>query len=463
MNFVSLEFAILLVSLATLLFLIKNQLIRKLVLLAASCVFYAWWDLRFLGLLAIVITLDYYLSHFLVKTTNLKISRRLLLWIGIIINLGILGFFKYFNFFIDTFNVFVGTWGWQLGTLSIILPIGISFYTFQSLSYIIDVYKGVTEPAGSLLDYAIFIGFFPKLVAGPIVRAKEFLPQLERGILIDPNNLTEGAQLFLRGMLKKLVVADNLAIMVEQVYKSPSIFSSPTVWLAIASYSIQILFDFWGYTDMARGIGKMLGFDLPLNFNLPYTSQSMTEFWNRWHISLSTWFRDYIFFPFRNTLMRSKHKLSDWFAQTLATLVTMLASGIWHGAGIYLVLEHLPGVKITRRSWRSYKAWLKTFLIFLLVTITWVPFRSPNWQTTLIIFKKLLFVGMQYRIEWHFGWAAFTVPLILISGWLARRFEWKWPMIPIQKSYLPAFILLETLIIFFFAPLGSNPFIYFRF
>jgi alginate O-acetyltransferase complex protein AlgI len=338
----------------------------------------------------------------------------------------------------------------------------------------IDVYKGGSEPAGSLLDYAIFIGFFPKLVAGPIVRAKEFLPQLERGILIDPNNLIEGVQLFLRGALKKLVIADNLGIMVEQVYKSPSIFSSPTVWLAVASYSIQILFDFWGYTDMARGIGKMLGFDLPLNFNLPYTSQSMTEFWNRWHISLSTWFRDYIFFPFRNTLMRSKHKLSDWFAQTLATLVTMLASGIWHGAGwnfilwgglhgIYLVLEHLPGVKITRRSWRSYKAWLKTFLIFLLVTITWVPFRSPNWQTTLIIFKKLLFVGMQYRIEWHFGWAAFTVPLILISGWLARRFEWKWPMIPIQKSYLPAFILLETLIIFFFAPLGSNPFIYFRF
>lgn len=467
MSFVSIEFLFLLLILLGLLVVLKQPALRKLALLSASCIFYAWWDWRFLGLLATITILDYYVSQFLVKTDEAK-KRKALLWLSITINLGFLAFFKYFNFFIDTLDVFTGSLGWRVGTLNIILPIGISFYTFETLSYVIDVYKGITKPAKSLLDYAIFITFFPRLVAGPIMRATEFLPQLERGIQLDFNRLVEGAQLFLRGMLKKLVIADNLAMAVDHIYKSPSIFSSPTVWLAVCAYSVQILYDFWGYTDMARGIGKMLGIELPMNFNLPYTAQSITEFWERWHISLSTWLRDYLYIPLGGN---RKGKVRTYTNM----MVTMLLGGLWHGAswnfivwgglhGTYLVLERLlVGAKPSPTPWTSFKSWGKAFLVFILVTITWVPFRSPDWRTTLLIFQKLMFIKMQYGIEWYYGWALLAVPLIIVGGWVARRFEWSWPIFPIQKSYTPAFMLFEILVIFFFAPLTISPFIYFQF
>jgi alginate O-acetyltransferase complex protein AlgI len=467
MSFVSVEFLVLIVVLLGVLVIFKNPLVRKITLLSASCVFYAWWDWRFLGILVTVTVADYYISQFLTQTTDAK-KRKALVWFSIAINLGFLGFFKYFNFFIDNLNALTGILGWHAGTLNIILPIGISFYTFETLSYVIDVYSGVAKPAGSLLDYAIFITFFPRLVAGPIMRAKEFLPQLEKGIHLDLNNLFDGAQLFLRGMLKKVVVADNLAVAVDYIYNAPGIFSSPTIWLGVCAYSIQILYDFWGYTDMARGIGKILGFDLPVNFNLPYTAQSITEFWARWHISLSTWFRDYVFFPLE------RHRLK-WLGQPGNLFIVFLLSGLWHGAGwnfilwgglhgIYLAVERiLSWVKPVQHPWTLYKAWVRSFLVFILVTITWIPFRSPNWQTTFLIFKKLLFINMQYNIEWYYGWVVLALPLVVIGGWIARRFEWKWPIFPIQKSYTLAFMLLEILIIFFFAPVNISPFIYFQF
>ncbi len=314
----------------------------------------------------------------------------------------------------------------------------------------------------------IFITFFPRLVAGPIMRSKGFLPQLGRGIHLDLNNLFEGIQLFLRGMLKKVVVADNLAVAVGQIYNAPGIFSPPSVWLAVTAYSVQILYDFWGYTDMARGVGRMLGFDLPLNFNLPYTSQSVTEFWNRWHISLSNWFRDYVFFPLERRRLK-------WLGQTGNLVVVFLLSGLWHGAnwnfifwggmhGVYLAVERaFVWAKPVQNPWSSYKAWLRSVLVFILITLTWIPFRSPDWQTTLLIFKKLLFMDTPYNIEWYSGWALFAIPLVVAGGWLARRFEWRWPIFPIQKTYTLAFILLEILIIFFFAPVNSSPFIYFQF
>jgi alginate O-acetyltransferase complex protein AlgI len=467
MSFVSIEFLVLLLVLLGLLAIFKKPMIRKIILLSASCVFYAWWDWRFLGILVTVTVADYYISQFLVNTTDAK-KRKMLLWFSIVLNLGFLGFFKYFNFFIDTLNVFTGMLGWRVGTLNIILPIGISFYTFETLSYVIDVYSGVAKPANSLLDYAIFITFFPRLVAGPIMRAKEFLPQLDRGIQLDLNNLFDGAQLFLRGMLKKLVVADNLAVMVDYIYKSPSVLSSSTIWLGVCAYSVQILYDFWGYTDMARGVGRMLGIELPLNFNLPYTSQSITEFWTRWHISLSSWFRDYVFFPLERRRLK-------WLGQPGNLFIVFLLSGLWHGAGwnfiiwgglhgFYLAMERvLPWARPVQNPWTSYKAWIRSFVVFILITITWVPFRSPDWQTALVIFEKLLFVGMQFNIHWYYGWAVFAVPLVVVGGWLFRRFEWSWPIFPIQKSYTLAFMLFEILIIFFFSPVNISPFIYFQF
>lgn len=467
MSFISVEFAILLAIVLTLLAFIRVPLLRKIILLSASCFFYAWWDWRFLGLLATVTLLDYYVSVYLVKTKDTR-KRKWLLILSILVNLGFLGFFKYYNFFVESIDLLTQSWGWRIGTLNIILPIGISFYTFETLSYVIDVYRGTAEPARSLLDYAIFISFFPRLVAGPIMRASQFLPQLERGIQLNLNNLVEGSQYFLRGMLKKLVIADNVAVMVEQIYRSPSLFSSPTVWLAVFAYSIQILYDFWGYTDMARGIGKMLGIELPKNFDLPYTAQSVTEFWNRWHISLSTWLRDYLYIPLGGN---RKGNIRTY----INLMITMLLGGLWHGAswnfvlwgglhGFYLAVERLfLGPKPAQQSWRSISAWLRAFGIFVLVSITWVPFRSPDWPTTVIILEKLSFAGMQYNIEWYYISAVIAVPLIIIGGFTARRFEWKWPVLQIQNSYTPAFMLFEILIIFFFSPLNSSPFIYFQF
>jgi alginate O-acetyltransferase complex protein AlgI len=467
MNFISKEFAVLLVSVLIFLYLFKNPLARKLTVLSASCVFYAWWDWRFLGLLATVTLVDYYVSHFLFTAKSEK-KRKILLWVSIVTNLGFLGVFKYFNFFTQTLDLLAQTWGWRVGTLNIILPIGISFYTFETLSYVIDVYRRVTLPAKSLLDYAIFITFFPRLVAGPIMRASQFLPQLERGIQLNFPGLVNGAQLFLRGMLKKMVIADNVAVMVDQVFQAPGVFSSPTVWLGVAAYSVQILYDFWGYTDMACGIGKMLGIELPINFNLPYTAQSISEFWTRWHISLSTWLRDYLYISLGGN---RRGKVRTY----LNLMITMLLGGLWHGAswnfvlwgglhGLYLAVERmLLGPKIKQHSWHSPIAWARALLVFGLVTLTWVPFRSPNWQTTWIIYQKLFFMGSQYNIEWYYVWALIAIPLVIGGGCLARRFEWKWPILPIQKSYTPAVMLLEILIIFYFSPVASSPFIYFQF
>jgi alginate O-acetyltransferase complex protein AlgI len=467
MSFVSIEFAFLLTVVLALLAFIRIPVARKIIVLLASCIFYAWWDWRFLGLLATVTLLDYYVSMFLVSATSPK-KRMLLVWLSILVNLGFLGFFKYYNFFVESLDVLTLAWGWRIGTLNIILPIGISFYTFETLSYVIDVYRGIARPAKSLLDYAIFISFFPRLVAGPIMRASQFLPQLDKGIQLNWTNLVEGSQYFLRGMLKKMVIADNVAVMVDQIYKSPSLFSSSSVWLAVLAYSVQILYDFWGYTDMARGIGKMLGIELPKNFDLPYSAQSITEFWNRWHISLSTWLRDYLYIPLGGN---RKGK----FRTYLNLMLTMLLGGLWHGAswnfvlwgglhGLYLSIERLLlGSKPEQKPWTSIAAWGRAGLVFLLVTVTWVPFRSPNWQTTLLIFKKLLFIGMQYNIEWYYIWAVIAVPLVVIGGWLARRFEWRWPVFTIQHSYTPAFMLFELLIVFFFSPLNASPFIYFQF
>jgi len=466
-NFISIEFAVLLAVALILLFVFKQTLARKLILLSASCFFYAWWDWRFLGLLAIVTVLDYYVSHFMTLTSDPQ-KRKILLWISIAANLGFLGFFKYFNFFIDSLNLITQPLGWQVGTLNIILPIGISFYTFETLSYVIDVFRGTHGPAKSLLDYAIFITFFPRLVAGPIMRPSQFLPQLERGILLDFNNIMEGVQLFLIGLLKKLVIADNCAILVDQIYKSPSLFSTSTVWLAVLAYSVQIYFDFSGYTDMARGIGKMIGFDLPQNFNLPYTAQSITEFWTRWHISLSSWLRDYLYISLGGNRKGNLRTYAN-------LMITMLLGGLWHGAswnfvlwgglhGGFLSIERLGfGKKPSQQAWTSIGAWVRALLVFGLVTITWVPFRSPNWQTTLLIYQKLFFVKMQYNFEWYYIWAVIAVPLIIFGGFVIRRFNWKWPIMSIQKTYTLAFILCEIMIIFFFSPLNNSPFIYFQF
>jgi len=466
MSFVSIPFAILLPTLLILLWLLRSPVAKKLILLIASCIFYAYWDWRFLGLLALVTVLDYYISNFLAVSTTPRL-RQMLLLSSVVTNLGFLAFFKYFNFFLDNINLVLRPLGWQLGTLVIILPIGISFYIFETLSYVIDVYRGRTRPVRSLLDYAIFITFFPRLVAGPIMRATEFLPQLARGIEVNWPNISAGAQLLLRGLLKKVVVADNMALLVNTVYDSPSLFTSGTTWLAVFAYSVQIFFDFSGYTDMAVGIARMMGFQLPPNFQMPYTAESLTEFWQRWHISLSSWLRDYLYIPLggnRKGTVRTYINL----------MLTMLLGGLWHGAswnfvlwgglhGSYLALERQAfGKPATPGRWNAPLTWARALGVFLLVTVTWIPFRSPSLETTWTILQKLMFLTPT-GLVWMYTPALIAIPAVIIGGFLIRWLDYDFTLPPLYRSFTFASMAIQVLIIYFFAPLNISPFIYFQF
>lgn len=465
MSFVSIEFALLLAALLILFALIRTASLRKLILLSVSCFFYAYWDWRFLGLLAFVTVLDYYVSRLLIQARSPRV-RSLLLAMSVTANLGLLIFFKYCNFFIDSLNVLL-PFGWKLNGLAIILPIGISFYIFETLSYVIDVYRGVTRPARSLIDYAIFITFFPRLVSGPIMRAQQFLPQLEQGIRLSRENLAAGAQIFLRGLVKKLVIADNMAQLVDPVFSAPDLYSSQTVWLAVFAYSLQILCDFSGYTDMALGIGRMLGFKLPENFNLPYTAQSFTEFWQRWHISLSSWLRDYLYIP----LGGNRHGQLRTY---LNLMLTMLLGGLWHGAswnfvvwgglhGLYLAIErYFTKGKSLPAAWTSPIAWLRASMTFIITSWTWIFFRSPSWKTTTAVLKKMSFVHPSGFI-WEYPPAIAVIPAIVLGGFLFRRFEMTLPILPTNKGYTMACMIIAALVVYFLAPLNTSPFIYFQF
>jgi len=470
LNFASIPFIILL-SLVILAFvLIQGRTGRKYVLLAASLIFYVFFDWRCLILVATYSAIVYFLSIRLLAESQ-KEARKKWLVTGIIISLLFLGFFKYYNFFIDSFNTSFAVFGWRLQTLNIIVPLGISFITFEGLSYLIDMHRGAAKPAGSWLDFALFMGFFPRVVSGPIVRAAQFLPQMQTGIVLNRQNMLDGFQKILTGCLKKLVVADSLAMMTNILFTSPSVFSSQTVWISVLAYSIEIYFDFSGYTDIAVGIAKILGITLPENFNLPYTSQSVTEFWRRWHMTLSAWFRDYVFYPLERN--RSRKALPAVF-QHLNTMAVFLLTGLWHGAswnfvlwgglyGLYLVIERIFNLaKTSTGKWTSPVDWIRALITFLVVSVTWVFFRSPTFGSAVIILQKLLFIN-QTGLDWFFSPAVWVIPVVVIVSFLARQVDFRLPELSLNKSYTWALLFTEILIIFFFMATDSNPFIYFQF
>lgn len=466
MTFVSLEFFVLLASVLILVTIFRNITGQKIILLLASCAFYAYWDWRFLGLLGLVTIMDYSISVMLVKTKSPQLRRSFLI-ASLVINLVILGFFKYFNFFVDTFNWMFAQFGLHFSGMHIILPVGISFYIFETISYVVDVYRGDSEPAHSLLDYAVFATFFPRLVAGPIMRASNFLPQLYQGVRFSRENFVIGAQIFVQGLLKKVVVADTLAVIVDGVYFTPWLYSSPTVWLGIAAYSIQIYFDFSGYSDMAMGVARLMGFDIPMNFNLPYTAKSMTEFWQRWHISLSTWLRDYLYIPLGGN---RKGKFQTY----INLFVTMLLGGLWHGAswnfvfwgglhGLYLAIERFfKGNERSDSVKESIFVWGRTIFVFILTSVTWVFFRSPSADITFQVISKLLFINPE-GVAWFFAPALFLVPIIFVGGLISRMGTQKFFELSPEKPFTLSFIAVEYLIVFLFAADNSSPFIYFQF
>jgi alginate O-acetyltransferase complex protein AlgI len=365
-------------------------------LLVASYVFYGAWDYRFLSLLIISTLVDYGAGRGLARTDDPAL-RRLLLLLSVGTNLGILGFFKYFDFFIDSAQQSLDAIG--LGTdpalLEIVLPVGISFYTFQTMSYTIDVYRRHLEPTDDLLTFAVYVAYFPQLVAGPIERAKRLLPQLERPrIRPDADTLASGLSLILLGLLKKVVIGDVLANEVDRAFAGASTAGWVALVVGVYAFALQIYADFSGYTDIARGASRLMGIELMRNFEGPYLSRSITEFWRRWHISLSQWLRDYLYVP-----------LGGNQRGTVATyrnlMITMLLGGLWHGAswvfviwgglhGVYLVGERLwrrADPTDTPLEWRHVPAIIVTFQ---LVCFAWIFFRSPDLGTATDMIEGIL-------------------------------------------------------------------------
>ncbi|MBV5313980.1 MAG: MBOAT family protein [Prolixibacteraceae bacterium] len=344
-----------------------------------------------------------------------------------------LGFFKYFNFFTDTFANLIQQFGFQANhkTLQIILPVGISFYTFQSLSYSIDIYRGKIKPTNDFISFMTFVSFFPQLVAGPIERAADLLPQFLKARSFKQEHLVSGFRFILYGLFKKMVIADRLAYFVDHVYNSPEKFDGTVLLAATFLFGFQIYCDFSGYSDIAIGSARLLGFDLMQNFRTPYLSKSFREFWHRWHISLSTWFRDYIYIP----LGGNRVSQSRWMFNIL---LTFTISGLWHGAsmtfviwgflhGLFLVCEYLISKFVTLPRKLS---WIGLISTFLLANLVWVFFRADTLEQSLFILSKFnLSFGFIHEVASHF----------------AENSEFRETMISLLISF-PIFIFLEILI-----------------
>lgn len=353
---------------------------QNFLLLAASLIFYGYWDWRYLGLLGFTIGVDYFLGRKIYEAERI-VSKKRFLFLSILSNLSILGFFKYFNFFSDSFSSLAGTFGWTVDpiTLRVLLPVGISFYTFQSMSYTIDIYRGQLKPARTLVDFALYVAFFPQLVAGPIERATHLLPQVENPRSVTTEKIFEGIWLFAWGLYKKIFIADNLATIVDAVFLKTGVFSGAEILLATYAFAFQIYGDFSGYSDMARGLAKLMGFDLMINFRFPYFVTNPRDFWLNWHISLSTWLRDYLYIPLGGNRHGSLSMYRNLF-------LTMFLGGLWHGAswifvlwGVYqgvLLIAHrlMPPLKSKSRVAQV----IKIVFMFHLITLGWLIFRSPS-------------------------------------------------------------------------------------
>lgn len=365
---------------------------QNTLLLVASYVFYGWWDYRFLGLILFSTVIDFFLAKSIHSTKKINLKKTLLIF-SLVVNLGVLGLFKYFNFFIESWVNFIDLLGYKIkstSALSIILPVGISFYTFQTLSYTIDVYYKRLQPTTSFVNFATFVSMFPQLVAGPIERAKNLLPQIENPRQFSKTKTLNGLSLILWGLFKKIVVADSLAPLVDRIFENPTLYEGGTLLLGLFYFTFQIYCDFSGYSDIAIGTAKCFGFEFKTNFNYPYFAKNISDFWRRWHISLSSWFRDYVFIPLGGSKVSNAKFIRN-------ILVVFLVSGLWHGANwtfVFWGLAHALIYFITRYAPLLPKniPWKKTItssLTFVSVMFAWVFFRSPSISFAFDYLKEL--------------------------------------------------------------------------
>lgn len=445
---------------------------QNLFLLIASYVFYGYWDYRFLSLIFLSTLVDFYCAKYMVKSTAEK--KKILLLISIVFNLGILGYFKYMGFFIDSFKSGLQYFNYNFDfdyTLNIILPVGISFYTFQTMSYTIDVYREKLNPTRDFISFAAFVSFFPQLVAGPIERATNLLPQITAKRKFDLKQSIEGFNLIIWGFFKKIVIADSLAPIVDDIFMNYQHLEGSVLFLGALYFTIQIYCDFSGYSDIAIGLAKLLGINLMINFNFPYFSTDISDFWRRWHISLSTWFRDYVYIP----LGGSRYSLR----KTLINItIVFLVSGLWHGAnwtfiawGLFHSIIYIIYTLYTRSQhndlMKNIPSGVKTFSLFILIVFSWILFRSNSIQDALIYIGRILSdfsYGIHFNPYNNLNSYVYIV-YVLIFFYLDYA-HMNASMKKKKENYSYSIVknaLFITLILLFAQADASNAFIYFQF
>ncbi len=475
MSFVSIEFFILLL-LTWLIYWSLKRRAQNVLLLISSYVFYGWWDWRFLGLIFFSTVVDF-LCGLGYTDKKQRVPRKVLLWISLSCNLGLLGFFKYFNFFIESAVHALNSIGIQQSewSLYIVLPVGISFYTFQTLSYTIDLYRGKMKPVTDFVQFSVFVAFFPQLVAGPIERAEHLLGQFATKRNFDSIIAKDGLRQMLWGFFKKIVIADNVAGIVDYIYADPSQFSGGAIALATVLFAFQIYCDFSGYSDIAIGAAKLLGIDLMRNFAYPYFSRDMAEFWHRWHISLSTWFRDYVYIPLGGSRTSEPRRIFN-------VITTFTVSGLWHGAnwtfvawgfvnGIMVLFWNkgttkgdVPGSERLRDLW-------KIMPVFGATCLAWVFFRAASIGDAVICFKQLftswpILQSASWLEIWNLAlrehWMVLVIFIVVEWSQRCRHHGLAIAHLPLALRW--TIYIATILVIFIFGQLEADvAFIYFQF
>jgi alginate O-acetyltransferase complex protein AlgI len=490
MLFNSLTFVVFYVAVFALYWLLRARTPQNVLLLAASWIFYGAWSWKFLLLLIASTLLDYVAGLLIAGSGNPR-RKRLFLLISVTGNLLFLATFKYLGFFVTEFADLLERLGFNasIPVLEIVLPVGISFYTFQTIGYVVDVYRGKVPAARSLLDYALYVAFFPQLVAGPIERAGHLIPQFQKARVWSTAAFESGLQLAVWGLFKKVAIADNLAPYVDAVYANPSSFSGAALTTATVFFAFQIYCDFSGYTDTARGVARMLGFDLMRNFNFPYISKTPVEFWQRWHISLSQWFQDYLYYPLAMRYMRR----GGWLRKYKAHIISMGLIGLWHGAnwtflvfGLYwgvvialylAILDRAgsasPGSRVERLAafFPQARQLGAIALMFTLVCIGWVLFRAESiGDAWYVMTHAFSFGGASAVVGAEVANVAILWALIAglcLAEWIYRHFDRIRPRL--ESGQLPAIAGRYALIAAIVVSVGASqlgeprPFIYFQF
>ncbi len=443
-------------------FIFKKLHFQNILILVASYVFYGWWDWRFLSLILLSTIIDYSLGLQIKRTTQIK-RRKLLLGLSLFFNLGMLGFFKYYNFFIDS---------WIEAWAGFGVTMGISFYTFQTLSYTIDVYRGKLEPTKDFISFASFVSFFPQLVAGPIERATNLLPQFYKKRSFSYDNAVSGMKLILWGLVKKVVIADSCALLVNKIFENYQAESGLALCMGAIYFAFQIYCDFSGYSDIAIGTSRLFGFKLMRNFNYPYFSRDIAEFWRRWHISLSTWFRDYLYIPLGGS------RGGKWF-QLRNVFAIFLVSGFWHGANWTFIawgglnaLFFLPLLLTNRnrnnlnevaseRVLPSLKEFFQIVLTFGLTTFAWIFFRAETITEAMSYIQNIFdFSNFIPEVIRHKKVIPLLIPFLILE-WFSRKQEYA---IVLDKKYRIVFYLLFAFMILYYGSVEEkSSFIYFQF